>query len=168
MIYQHCAVVLCQSPSHDQLLQPHGLQPTRFLSPWNSPGKNTEMGCHSLLQRVFLTQGLNPGLLHYRRILYQLSYHRSPFTLTHPDKLLSTLQNTVDCFAYPASPADCFLGLWFVCVKFPFSPLFSASPSGQTGSRKTTAMNLYTSPWCSNKGSLGLPSGYTMDFGECV
>ena len=35
-----------------------------------SPGKNTGMDCHSLLQRIFLTQGLNPGLLHYRQILY--------------------------------------------------------------------------------------------------
>ena len=38
--------------------------------PWNSPGKNTGMGCHFLLQRIFSTQGLNPGLLHRRQILY--------------------------------------------------------------------------------------------------
>ena len=31
-------------------LQPHGLSPTRFLCPWGSPGKNTRMSCHSLLQ----------------------------------------------------------------------------------------------------------------------
>ena len=31
-------------------LRPRGLQPTRLLSPWNSPGKNTGVGCHSLLQ----------------------------------------------------------------------------------------------------------------------
>ena len=31
-------------------LQPHGLQPTRLLCPWNSPGKNTGMGCHIILQ----------------------------------------------------------------------------------------------------------------------
>ena len=29
---------------------PHGLQPTRLLCPWNSPGKNTGVGCHFLLQ----------------------------------------------------------------------------------------------------------------------
>ena len=44
-------------------LRPHGLQPTRLLCPWNSPGKNTEMGCHFLLQRIFPTQGSNPYLL---------------------------------------------------------------------------------------------------------
>ena len=49
--------------------------------PWNSPGKNTGVGCHSLLQRVFLTQRLNPGLLHCRQILYCLSHQESPIAL---------------------------------------------------------------------------------------
>ena len=43
---------------------PHGLYPTRLLCPWNSPGKNTEVGCHFLLQGIFLTQALNTYLLH--------------------------------------------------------------------------------------------------------
>ena len=42
------------------------LQPTRFLSPWNSPGKNTGVGCHSLLQGIFLTQGWRLGFLHWK------------------------------------------------------------------------------------------------------
>ena len=49
------------------LLWPCG--PTRLLCPWNSPGKNTGVGCHFLLQGIFLTQGLNLGLLHFRQIL---------------------------------------------------------------------------------------------------
>ena len=44
----------------------------------DSPGKNTGMGCHALLQRIFLTQGLNPGLPHCRQILYCLSHQGSP------------------------------------------------------------------------------------------
>ena len=52
------------------LLQPHGLQPTRLLCLWDPPGKNTGVGSHFLLQGIFLTQGLNPGLLHCRWILY--------------------------------------------------------------------------------------------------
>ena len=51
---------------HAQLcptLWPYGLQPTRLLCPWDFPGKNTGVGCHSLLQGNFLTQGLNPWLL---------------------------------------------------------------------------------------------------------
>ena len=48
-----------------------------LLCPWNSPGKNTGMGNHSLLQGIFLTQGLNCGLLYCRQILYHLSYQGS-------------------------------------------------------------------------------------------
>ena len=52
----------------------HGLQPTRFLRPWDSPGKNTGMGSHSLLQGIFLIQESNPGLLHCSQyILYCLN-----------------------------------------------------------------------------------------------
>ena len=39
---------------------------------------NTGVGCHSLLQGIFLSQGLNPGLLHCRQILYSLSHQGSP------------------------------------------------------------------------------------------
>ena len=47
-------------------LQPHGLWPSRLLCPWDSPGKDTGVGCHSLLQWIFPTQGSNLGLLHCR------------------------------------------------------------------------------------------------------
>ena len=53
-------------------LKPHGL-----YSPWNSPGQNTGVGSRSLLQGIFPTQGLNPGLLCCRRILYYLSHQES-------------------------------------------------------------------------------------------
>ena len=49
-------------------LQPHG------LSPWNSPGQNAGVGSFSLLQGIFPTPGLRPGLSHCRWILYQLSH----------------------------------------------------------------------------------------------
>ena len=58
-------------------LRPHGLQPAR-LCPWNSSGKNTGVGSHSLLQGFFLTQESNPGLLHCRLIPYHLSHHGNP------------------------------------------------------------------------------------------
>ena len=54
-------------------LQPHGL-----YSPWNSPGQNTGVVSLSLLQGIFPTQGSNPGLLHFKWILYQLSHKGSP------------------------------------------------------------------------------------------
>ena len=47
-------------------------------SPCNSLGQNTGVGSLSLLQGIFPTQGLNPGLLHCRQILYQLSHKGSP------------------------------------------------------------------------------------------
>ena len=55
-----------------QLFGPHGL-----YSPWTSPGQNTGVGSLSLLQGIFPTWGLNPGVSHGRRILYQLSHQRS-------------------------------------------------------------------------------------------
>ena len=61
-------------------LQPYGLEPTRLLCPWDSPSKNTRVGCYALLQRIFLTQGSNPGLPHCRWILYHLS-HQGSFCL---------------------------------------------------------------------------------------
>ena len=45
--------------------------------PGDSPGKNTGMACHALLQGIFPTQGLNPGLPHCKQILYHLSHQRS-------------------------------------------------------------------------------------------
>ena len=42
-----------------------------------SPGKNTGVGCHALLQGIFPTQGLNPGLPHCRQPLYSLSHQGS-------------------------------------------------------------------------------------------
>ena len=48
----------------------------------NSPGKNTGVGCHALLQGIFLTQGSKPGLPHCRQILYHLSHERSPNKLS--------------------------------------------------------------------------------------
>ena len=43
-----------------------------------SPGKDTGVGCHTLLQGIFPTQGSNPGLPYCRQILYRLNYQGSP------------------------------------------------------------------------------------------
>ena len=52
-----------------------------LYSPWNSPGQNTGVGSLSLLQGIFPTKGLSPGLPHCRWILYQLSHKGNPRTL---------------------------------------------------------------------------------------
>ena len=55
-----------------------------MVFPWDSSGKNAVVCCHSIFQGIFLTQGLNPGILHYRRILYHLIHLGSPkWCLTH-------------------------------------------------------------------------------------
>ena len=48
-----------QSLNRVQFLQPHGLEPTRFLFPWSFSG-NTGIGCHFFLQRIFPDQGMKP------------------------------------------------------------------------------------------------------------
>ena len=85
-------------------LWPHGL-----YSPWNSPGQNTGVGSLSLLQGIFPTQGSNPGLLHCRRILYQLS-HKGGLNTTISEIVLVaqpclTLCNPMDCSPSPPGPS---------------------------------------------------------------
>ena len=63
--------------SESQLVMSDSLRPHGLYSPWNSLGQNTRVGSLSLLQRIFLTQESNQGLLHGRQILYQLSYQGS-------------------------------------------------------------------------------------------
>ena len=54
-----------ESESHS--VMSHSLRPQGLYSPWNSPGQNTGVGNLSLLQGIFPTQGLNPGLPHSSR-----------------------------------------------------------------------------------------------------
>ena len=68
--------LIIESESHSVVsdsLRPHGL-----YSLWDFPCQNTGVGSLSLLQGIFPIQGLNPGLLHCRQILYQLSHKGSP------------------------------------------------------------------------------------------
>ena len=57
-----CMCVCILVAQSDLILWPHGLWPARLFCPWNSPGKNTGVGSHSLLQGIFLTQGSNLGI----------------------------------------------------------------------------------------------------------
>ena len=56
---------------------------------WDSPGENTGVSCHSLLQGIFPTQILNPDLLYQRQILYCLSHQGSP-TFRRIGKLMTS------------------------------------------------------------------------------
>ena len=86
-------------------LWPYRLSPIWLLCPWNFPGKNTGVGCHSLLQRIFLTLGLR----HCRQTLYPLNHQGSPRVVYGSStvcavkslQLCPTLCNSLDC-----SPPD--------------------------------------------------------------
>ena len=67
---------VCHSVMSDSL-QSHGLLPARLLCPWDFPGKNTGMGCHSLLHGIFLTL----ALLHCKKILNSEAIEREYFVL---------------------------------------------------------------------------------------
>jgi len=60
----HYTCCVCMGTQSCLTLMTAGLYPARLLCPWNSPGKSTGVSCHFLLQEIFLTQGLNPSLLH--------------------------------------------------------------------------------------------------------
>ena len=67
-----------ESESESRSVLSNSLGPHRLYSPWNSLVQNTGVGSLSLLQGIFPTQGLNPGLPHCRQILYWLSHKGSP------------------------------------------------------------------------------------------
>ena len=83
-------------------LRHHGL-----YGPWNSPGQNTGVDSHSLLQGIFPTQGLNPGIPHCRQILYCLSHKGGP--------LLNALKNK---FYLKLHPFQCPFLLHFFFFSF--------------------------------------------------
>ena len=63
--------MIVKSLSHVQLVATPWSS-TGLLCPWDFPGKSTGMGCHFLLQEIFLTQGLNSDVPHCRQICYHL------------------------------------------------------------------------------------------------
>ena len=67
---------------------------------WDSPSRNTGVGCHSLLQGVFPTQGLNPGLLHCRWILYHLNHEFRKAWMKWLSSFDLLYQITIDLVAY--------------------------------------------------------------------
>ena len=73
-----CKVVKIDFMTENRSVVSYSLRPYGLYSPWNSVGQNTGVVSLSLLQGILPTQELNQGLLHYRQILYHLSYQGSP------------------------------------------------------------------------------------------
>ena len=82
-------------------LRPRGLQPFRLLCPCDSPGKNPGVGCHALLQGIFLTQRLNPSLLQRRQILYHLTHQGCPYKLMLPTTTKKSADSTACNYPLP-------------------------------------------------------------------
>ena len=72
-------------------LQPCGLQPSRLLYPWDSPGKNPRVGCHAPLQGIFLTQESNP------RFFCLLHWHAGALPLASPGKPIQSGNPEITC-----------------------------------------------------------------------
>ena len=80
-VFTLCVCVVAQScPT---LCDPMNCSPLGSSVHGDSPGKKTGVSCHALLQGIFPTQGLNPGLPYCRLILYHLSHQGSPFYSIH-------------------------------------------------------------------------------------
>ena len=78
--------------------------------PWESPGKNTGLGCHSHLQEILSTQGLNPGLLPCRQTLYYLSHNANSEFMRSPMLIppyFSTSSHNILSFTYYSQSYSC-------------------------------------------------------------
>ena len=100
-IIYRCAVLLLSCSVMSNSLCPMDYSPPGSSVHGDSPGKNTKVGCHTLLQGIFPTQGSNPGLLHYRHILYHLSHQGSSRMLGvgSPSLLPGIFLTWVSCIA---------------------------------------------------------------------
>ena len=87
-IYIYVAVLCLVTQLCPTLCDPTDCSPPGSSVHGDSPGKNTGMGCHDLLQGIFPTQGSNPGLPHCRQILYHLSHQSSPYTYVKSSQIV--------------------------------------------------------------------------------
>ena len=102
--------VLSHSLMSDSL-QLHELQPARLLCPWNSPGKNTAVGCHFLFQGIFPIQGSNPCLLFLQHLVGGF------FTTRPPGKPIYTHMRV--CVLSHFSHVQLSVTLWTVACQVP-------------------------------------------------
>ena len=83
--------------SRVRLLRPCGLSPATLLGPWYFPGKNTGVGCHFLLQGLFLTQDLNPRPLHCTTYRFSSDsiHHQGALKVKNPLPMQKTQETQV-------------------------------------------------------------------------
>ena len=76
--------------------RPHRRQPTKLPHPWDSPGKNTGVGCHFLLQGIFSTQGSNLGLPRCRQTLFLSEPPGKPYSCIKKNEIISSSMTWID------------------------------------------------------------------------
>ena len=104
-------------------LRPHGLEPTRLLHPWNFPGKSIGVGCHLLLQGIFLTQGLKSGLPHCRQTLTIWATSEAPHLAPGTPRTKCKLEPSANHnFLYPASTSGEPMEFSKLCLNYMMSP----------------------------------------------
>ena len=141
-------------------LRPHGL-----YSPWNSLSQDSGVDSLSLLQGIFPTQGLNPGLLHCRQILSQLSHKGNPRIL--------------EWVAYPFSRGSSWprnrTVVSSIAGRFFYRRSYQGSPKSESEGRSVVSDSLWPhglySPWNSpgqntGVGSLSLLQGVFLTQGS--
>ena len=117
----HCSKFYHSVLSHSVMsnsLTPHGQQPASVLCPWGFSKQEHWSGLPcSLLQGIFPTHGSNPGLLHYRQILYQPSYQGHLCTVQNLIKYNLSLHLICNSTIYSFMTFSClFLCCVFVCL----------------------------------------------------
>ena len=94
-------------PNLSSSLWVHRLWPARFLYPWDSPGKNTGVGSHFILQWIFPELGIKPGSPALQADSYHLSHQGNPF-LSQPVQILLILQRSyqlyIPLWSFPQPP----------------------------------------------------------------
>ena len=103
-----CWAGLSHSVMSDSL-RPQELQPTRLLHPWGLSTQECWSGLPTLLQGIFPTQGLNPGLPHCRQILYHLGHQRSNMEVSQKTKNRIIIQpsNSTPGYVYKKPKDTC-------------------------------------------------------------
>ena len=102
-------------------LQPYELYPARLLCPWDSLGKNTGVGCHTLFQMIFPTQGLNPTVLHL--LHWQLGSLPLVLPGKHVGSITKSELHSYRRFQKPLTviPNNPVLDLWHLCLCWPLN-----------------------------------------------
>ena len=121
---------LCSCSVASDSLWPYELQPARLLRSWDSPGKNSGVGCHVLLQGIFSIQGLNQHLLHWQADSLPPSHQGSPIepcvcvcvcVCVLAAQLCPTLCHPTDCSLPGSSVLGCLQARILGWVAMPFS-----------------------------------------------